>query len=1242
MIRLYFHSGPQAGRIIVTASPLIRIGRDPERSDVVLEDEQVSGRHALLQRSPRGNYVLEDSGSTNGTFVNGERMVELGRPMAVYLAPGDRFRIGASEIEIGEARARLMFVGGPQAGREVPLDERLITIGRAADNVLELDDPQVSVYHGVVRVTPLGFEFEDHDSTNGSTINGHPVKSQVLSDGDTLQIGSTQLSFLVDVDRADRTAAEQARTGQAAAGGAAGAAGAGAGPGDAGALASLVFVAGPHEGKGVALGEGQVVLGRRDGISFTIDDLQVSAVHCAVTREGSEFWITDLGSTNGTYVNGQRIDKGTRLGPGDLVQLGNSVAELRYSGGKAAGPAGLTALTTIMAEGAYAVASQPKFLIGNNVVSAARVTLGRAPDCDLRVEGFGVSKVHCTITWSEDGFYLEDSSSHGTYLNDRRIVREKLATGHVIRVGVQMINVTVRGERCTLEVIDAVTAMAAIEVAREVAVRADQMVPDPANAGGAAREAYKTVFKLELPDTEALVRERKAKFKQGAPAWRPSTDILKEPVGKIAVSSAVLTALVVVGVLALTSPAQALLDHPLSQAHASQLFADQAAKLGVSSTCAACHSAGNGTPDSKCVACHEGYGPSVRPEHKGAVGGCAGCHLEHKGTPRFDAHGVPQLLGAGGSCAADGCHPHQHQAEFLRSGPPPPLSIKAGPVPSFSMPQREFHVAHAQVDHGGVTISIGCTACHAARDPKRGTLVEAVAGKSCFRCHEGGEEHVNAQCGSCHKDEHRGVAHLARVAANDPRMAPATPPPTAGRSLGLGGGLAVAAFLPLLAVSLVLRARRGRRQAKVVEEMRAHPVEMVKRLVHSINVEKCVGCALCVQACPTSVLELVNHKSVVVNFDACIQCKKCESACAFDALRMHEADKPPPMVQMPEVDRHYQTPVKGMYLIGQAAGTPQVKNAVNLGRAVVQHMTLEGMRPGAGPAVGAQVDVVIVGSGPGGLSAALSCIQAGLSFVVLEKQRATAWTIRNYYHKGKPVMAEPHDIELAGLLPHWDTNREELLAAWDQAVAQHGVRIEFQKDVVDVARQGEVFHVQVAGQGGAPAATYTGARVVLAIGTMGNPRKLGCPGEDLEKVRNALVDPDEFRGKNILVVGGTDSAIEVVLALCENNRVWLSCRGAKFDRVKPKNLQAIEAAIAAQKCIPMFATAAGEVGEGYVVLTHKQDGRPEQLPNDVVFAMIGGHPPVKWLQGIGVPYVDKPHSWSPPRTDDLCKETAPS
>ena len=125
----------------------------------------------------------------------------------------------------------------------------------------------------------------------------------------------------------------------------------------------------------------------------------------------------------------------------------------------------------------------------------------------------------------------------------------------------------------------------------------------------------------------------------------------------------------------------------------------------------------------------------------------------------------------------------------------------------------------------------------------------------------------------------------------------------------------------------------------------------------------------------------------------------------------------------------------------------------------------------------------------------------------------------------------------------------------------------------------------------------------------------------------------------ILVVGGTDSAIEVVVALCETNRVWLSCRSAKFDRVKPKNLELIEKLIAEGKCNAMFATVVKEVTETSVTLEYKADKRQEQIPNEQVFAMIGGHPPTKFLEKIGVPYVEKPHSWSPPRTDELAKET---
>jgi|GEM_PF-390875 len=1209
MMRLIFHSGSRAGNEINTAAPVIRIGRHPEENDLVIDDNMASSAHARLTRSPKGTYILEDVGSTNGTFVNGQRISK------VSLSSGDRFGIGATEVEVGEGLPRLMATTGPLTGRDLPLGSDAITIGRAPDNTFDIDDEQLSAYHAAILPLAEGFVLQDNGSTNGTLHNGDKVDRAVLLDGDTINVGQTELRFLID----DIDDEKERRRGDEAPG------------------AKLVFVAGPHENVAIPLGPEQVVLGRRPDCTFPVSDLQVSGTHVAFTIADGKVHAVDLQSSNGTFVNGKRISPSATLAAGDLIEFGECVAELRVTGGVAEGTdPGASVFTSVEAEGAYEVTAQPKFVINGEVSSTDRIELGRSPSCAVLLDSDTVSRVHAEIVWRDDGFFILDRSSFGTYVSDKRVVDERLQTGHVIKIGPHVLNVDIRGERCTLEEIDRAAAMAAIEVAKELSATGGSM------PGG----GYKTLHKLDVPSTEALVRERKAKFKEGAPAWRPSTDIKGDPLRLIAVVSAVLMSLLGAGALYAATGDSALLNHPLSEAHSSKEFVAWAEKRGMDTGCGACHSVGDTVDDDKCVQCHDGYRNDNRPRHLepsadvradqvSPGSDCASCHNEHRGSPRMADDGSLPHLGAAESCASDTCHPNQHSADFLREGPEPPAIVAAGPVPTFDMDQAPFHAAHAVVEHNGEALEIACQACHAAKDGSGG-LVEAAPGKSCFRCHEGGEQFVNSQCMACHNDEHV-ASGLDRLPAGDPMIAAAAPAPRAATSLVTGGALTLVAFLPLIGVGLARRARRQQRSEAIVQELLEMPAEVLKRLVHSINVDKCVGCGLCVQACPGSVLELVHHKSVVVNFDSCIQCKKCEQACAFDALRMHDADKPPPMIQMPEVDNYYQTPVAGMYLIGQASGTPQVKNAINLGHAVVEHMAREGVAPGIGQAAGAQYDVVIIGSGPAGLSAAISCASAGLSYVLLEKQRDFSWTIRSYYHKGKEVMAEPNQIDMVGLLPHWDTDREQLLGAWQEKIHEHGIDIQYEQDVTGVEKRGEAFAVTTSDGKGQPKAEWTGARVILAIGTMGNPRKLGCPGDDMAKVHNALVDPDEYRDRNILVVGGTDSAIEVVLALCNSNKVWMSMRRAKFDRVKPANLKKIEAAIEAGKVTLVAPTVVKEVTDSQVRLENREDKTPIELPNDVIFAMIGGHPPIKWLQSIGVPYVEKPHSWSPPRTDDLAR-----
>ena len=751
MMRLIFITGPHSGTEINTSAGRVRIGRDPASNDLVLDDPTVSARHVELERSPRGDYVLEDLGTTNGSLVNGQPVTTVGQNQMIYLSAGDRFRIGNTEIEVGEGSPRFMIIGGPKAGRNVPISDETVTFGRAPDCTVELDDGKVSAYHAAMVCQPTGFELKDNNSTNGTFVNGHQITSHYLADGDSIEIGSTELRFLID--EPEHPVAERAHADDL----------------DGAALAHLDFVAGPHEGESIPIGDDQLILGRRDDCTFTLSDLSVSAMHCAVSRNETGFLVTDLRSSNGTFVNGRRIDDAKPLNPGDLIQVGECVAEFRAAGGVAVEDGGATTATTMMLTNQMSVeAFMPKFVIGDAVVAAPKINIGADSSSQLWLQGEGVERLHATITW-DDGFFLEDHSRNGTYFNDKRVVKDKLQTGSVIRIAETVINVTVRGDRCNLEVIDAIAAMAAIEVARETAFDLRQAQPDMPNTGWQAQEqAYQTVFKLDLPDIDALVAERKEKLKTGAPAWRPSTDILKDAIGRYAVLGTIAASIAVMALLYATSSDAALGNHPLSEGHSSVLFAQQAEANKLPAGCQSCHDLGNGVPVEKCTTCHDNYdkhrrdqhvnppADKMKPDQESPGNNCANCHVEHIGTVRSTDLRNPSLLSAEKSCSASSCHPNQHSEEALNAGKDAPRVIKAGPIPDFNRPQEQFHVDHALVEHDGQTVAIGCTACHAAKDGDK--LVESDAGLSCFRCHvSGGQESFNEQCASCHSDEHTGA-----------------------------------------------------------------------------------------------------------------------------------------------------------------------------------------------------------------------------------------------------------------------------------------------------------------------------------------------------------------------------------------------------------------------------------------------------------------------------------------------------
>ena len=1242
-LRLSFDSGPLAGIHIVTSAQTIRLGRDPGQNDILLTNQKVSRRHAVIERSVRGGYSLEVMG-TGPSKLNGDPISAVaGRPAIQQLANGDRLDFGGIELVVAEAEVKFIAVLGASAGREFSIDGPA-RIGSGQDCDLVLSDPGVAEEHIVITSTPLGFRADAHAPT---MFNGAPAESRVLSHGDELIIGKAVVRFTVSApeeNEPEGKATNMTVVGRLASAGA------------SNALGELVFIAGSAKGERIPLADDQIILGTRADCTTVMSDLLASPLHCAISKSGDHFVATDLGSEAGTYINGERIFKGTQLNPGDLIAVGSHVVECRLIGGVSIASKGNTIFSTMAVPGGFDLGPQSKFVIDGRVVKARKVVLGRAPSCDVIVDGPAVSREHCVIEW-ENGFICRDTSSAGTYIDDKRIVQQTLPPTCVLRIVDTLFRVAVRGEVCTFERTDAVLAQAAVDVARQHAsmlTRGLQVDAAAMAAGGGVgvgasqfmnRDGMRTIFKMDVGQLEQEIAARKKDIRKGAPAWRPSSDLTRDRAMRGTVVLSMVAAIALCGGAVFLGSGKAMVNHALSPAHSSERFtAAVSEKAGGVTVCGACHTAGAKVNNNACVTCHSDFKVRGHKYSKGAHDAhtCDSCHREH---PNSAAETADKSLFARSAC--DACHgPNSdkpaHKNDFKSEGTQP---LDAGPIPQ-NKPKLDpskkenlpaFHQAHSRVkvQGKGGDVGIGCNSCHSNVDPATKELTEANAQMSCFRCHERAAAGAAVNCSSCHGREHS--AALVREVTS-----PDIDPPSPIASVGWATCIALVGVAPGLLFGFWIRIRRKRVTDAMVEQLKSHPAEVVKRLVHSINHSKCVGCSMCVQACPASVLELVDHKSAVVNFDACIQCKRCEKACAFDALRMHDADKPPPMIPMPSVDAFHETPVAGMYLIGQASGTPQVKNATNLGRACVQRMIQQGVKPGIGRQVGAEFDVVVVGSGPAGLSAALTCIEMGLSHVVLEKERAFSWTIRNYYHKGKPVMAEPNDVGLEATLPHWDSTREELLGAWEELVIQNKVDIRYQQNCIDVKKEGDKFAVHIGDPKGKPAGQITAARVVIAIGTLGNPRKLGCPGEELEKVKNSLVDPDEWKGKSILVIGGSDSAVEVVLALGNpelKNKVFHSQRGAKLEGVKPKNLKLMAEALAAGKYEQRYATSMAEVTPAGVAITHTTDGRREDLPNDVIFAMIGGNSPQKWLQQIGVPYVEKPHSWSPPRTDLLSQKT---
>jgi thioredoxin reductase (NADPH) len=382
-----------------------------------------------------------------------------------------------------------------------------------------------------------------------------------------------------------------------------------------------------------------------------------------------------------------------------------------------------------------------------------------------------------------------------------------------------------------------------------------------------------------------------------------------------------------------------------------------------------------------------------------------------------------------------------------------------------------------------------------------------------------------------------------------------------------------------------------------------------------IHVDNCIGCGTCVKACPEGdVLAVINGKAAIINGHKCIGHSLCADECPVGAITMVMAAATA-TADMPRLSSEMETSVENLFIAGELGGLALIKNAVNQGRDCVDVIAARfASEPGVS---GADIfDLLIVGAGPAGISASLRASERNLKTLTLERDSVGGTVTK--YPRQKLVMTSPVEFPLHGKFRKTALSKEELLEFWKKIMERTDLNIK-SGEVVELVRKDDdgLFSVKTA------ATTHRARAVVLALGRAGTPRKLGVPGEDLDHVYYRLIEADHYTHKNILIVGGGDSAVEAAMGLAyqAGNKVTLSYRRGEFMRLKDRNTKRIEEHIKGRKLEVIFNSSPKEFLPGKVIMECKDGIR--ELPNDFVWIFAGGIPPSDFLKAAGIEFGSK-------------------
>ncbi len=260
------------------------------------------------------------------------------------------------------------------------------------------------------------------------------------------------------------------------------------------------------------------------------------------------------------------------------------------------------------------------------------------------------------------------------------------------------------------------------------------------------------------------------------------------------------------------------------------------------------------------------------------------------------------------------------------------------------------------------------------------------------------------------------------------------------------------------------------------------------------------------------------------------------------------------------------------------------------------------------------LDVVIIGAGPAGLSAAIEAHKVGLSYIIIEKG-AIVQSVQKF-PTAMSFFSTPELLEIGGIPFSSESmrpTRAEGLEYYRRVAEYFELNLNLFERVVSAKKAADHFEIRT------DRSSYETRNLIVATGYFDNPNLLNVPGEGLSKVSHYYTEPFSYFRQRVAVVGGKNSAAIAALELYRHGAsVTLIHRREKMsDGVKYWILPDVENRIKEGSITAHFSTEVAEIGTD-MITAKSREGNTLLIPNDFVFVLIGYHPDVDFLKSIGV------------------------